>query len=84
MSFFGLPYGPATGRVGLLGVPFDCGTHPWRIGARHGPEAVRAASRLVPRFHPSHGDRDVAGLLGAVDCGDVASITRAAWRLRIP
>lgn len=75
MSFFGLPYGPATGRVGLLGVPFDCGTHPWRIGARHGPEAVRAASRLVPRFHPSHGDRDVAGLLGAVDCGDVTGIT---------
>ena len=75
MSFFGTPRGPAAGRVAFLGVPFDCGTHPWRIGARHGPDAVRAASRLVPRFHPGLGDRDVLTLLGAVDAGDVPGIT---------
>ena len=74
-SFFGLPRGGNPGRVGILGVPFDCGTHPWRIGARHGPEAVRTASGLIQRHHPSLGDRDVASLLGAIDCGDVAGIT---------
>jgi agmatinase len=61
-------------RVGVLGVPFDCGIHPFRVGAREGPAAVRRQSRLIRRYHPLIGDADVPALLGAVDCGDVALV----------
>lgn len=73
----GLPPGPphAGTRTAILGVPFDCGIHPFRVGSREGPASVRAQSGLVRRFHPSLADRDVPALLGAVDCGDVAGIT---------
>lgn len=58
-------------RVAIVGVPFDCGTHPFRIGARDGPAEVRRQSRLIRRFHPTRADIDVLALLGVVDCGDV-------------
>ena len=65
------PPGPAC-RAAILGVPFDCGTHPFRVGARQGPAHVRQQSGLIRRYHPSLADVDVPALLGAVDCGDVA------------
>lgn len=70
----GLPAGdPGPGcRAAILGVPFDCGTHAFRVGARQGPTAVRRQSGLIRRFHPSLADVDVLSLLGAVDCGNVA------------
>ena len=70
----GLPAGdPSPGcRAAILGVPFDCGTHAFRVGARQGPTAVRRQSGLIRRFHPSLADVDVLSLLGAVDCGNVA------------
>jgi len=73
---FGLPAGPARPgvRAAILGVPFDCGSHPFRIGAREGPAAVRAQSALIRRHHPSLADFDIAAALGAVDCGDVAGL----------
>ncbi|WP_010685072.1 arginase family protein [Methylobacterium mesophilicum] len=73
-SFMGLPVGrPGPGcRAAILGVPFDCGTHAFRVGARQGPAAVRRQSGLIRRFHPSLADVDVLSLLGAVDCGNVA------------
>jgi agmatinase len=73
-TFMGLPAGrPGPGcRAALLGVPFDCGTHAFRVGARQGPTAVRRQSGLIRRFHPSLADVDVLSLLGAVDCGNVA------------
>lgn len=73
-TFMGLPAGsPGPGcRAAILGVPFDCGTHAFRVGARQGPAAVRRQSGLIRRFHPSLADVDVLSLLGAVDCGDVA------------
>jgi len=40
--------------VGLVGVPFDLGVN-YRTGARQGPAAVREASRLIRRVHPSSG-----------------------------
>jgi agmatinase len=58
-------------RVAILGVPFDCGTHPFRIGSRDGPAQVRRQSRLIRRFHPTRADVDVLALMGVVDCGDV-------------
>lgn len=73
-TFMGLPAGsPGPGcRAAILGVPFDCGTHAFRVGARQGPTAVRRQSGLIRRFHPSLADIDVLSLLGAVDCGNVA------------
>lgn len=40
--------------VGLVGVPFDLGLN-YRAGARHGPAAVRDASRIIRRMHPVSG-----------------------------
>jgi len=69
----GVPSGmPGPGcRAAILGVPFDCGTHPFRVGSREGPGAVRHQSRLIRRFHPTRADVDVLSLMGVVDCGDV-------------
>lgn len=73
-TFMGIPAGmPGPGcRAAILGVPFDCGTHPFRVGARQGPTHVRRQSALIRRYHPSLADVDVMALLGAVDCGNVA------------
>ncbi|HLG66299.1 MAG TPA: agmatinase [Acidimicrobiales bacterium] len=62
--------GPAgSGTVAVLGVPFDSGTS-YRPGARFGPAAVRAASRLLRPYHPELGV-DVAAEGAVVDAGDV-------------
>src|SRR5258707_6750843 len=72
-TFMGMPHGlPAEGcKAAILGVPFDCGIHPFRVGSRQGPDAVRAQSALVRRFNPTHADFDPIALLGAVDCVNV-------------
>ena len=72
-TFMGAPYGRPTSstRAAVLGVPFDCGVHPFRVGARQGPQAVREQSALVRRFNPTHADFDPVALLGLVDCGNV-------------
>ncbi|MEM9762940.1 MAG: arginase family protein [Pseudomonadota bacterium] len=80
-TFMDLPFATdATGAgAAILGCPFDCGTHPFRIGARQGPQAIRAQSGLVRRFHPERGDADVLAALKAIDAGDVALVpSRAA------
>jgi len=73
-TFMGLPAGlPGPGcRAAIIGVPFDCGTHPFHIGARNGPTEVRGQSRLIRRFHPTLADRDVLAEMRVVDCGNVA------------
>lgn len=72
-TFMGVPAGmPGPGcRAAILGVPFDCGTHAFRVGARQGPAHVRRQSGLIRRFHPTLADVDVPAALGTVDCGDV-------------
>ncbi|MEZ5773689.1 MAG: agmatinase [Hyphomicrobiaceae bacterium] len=40
--------------IALVGVPFDIGVN-YRAGSRHGPAAVREASRLIRRVHPTSG-----------------------------
>jgi guanidinobutyrase len=42
-SFMGVPHATAVKRcqAAILGLPFDCGTHPTRIGCRQGPAAIR-------------------------------------------
>ena len=72
-TFMGVP---ATDRVRpgqgvILGIPFDCGTHPTRIGARQGPRAIREQSGLVRPVLPEMGDRDILTAMDLVDLGDV-------------
>jgi agmatinase len=93
-TFMGMPSGrPGPGcRAAILGIPFDCGIHPFRVGSRQGPDAVRGQSALVRRFNPTYADFDPLTLLGAVDCGNVKltpgrileafeRIEGAAWRI---
>jgi len=72
-TFMGAPHGlPEQGcRAAILGIPFDCGTHPFRIGSRQGPGAIREQSALVRPFQSELADYDVRERLRLVDCGDV-------------
>ena len=73
-TFMGAPYGRpgAKNRAAILGIPFDCGTHPTRIGARGGPappysrsgmffgmnsgHAMPSTSRILPLTHDAAGE----------------------------
>ena len=57
-------------RLAILGIPFDWGVHPVRIGARLGPAAIREQSALVRPYQPPKADYDPRERLGVVDCGD--------------
>lgn len=57
-------------KLAILGLPFDCGTHPVRVGARLGPAAIREQSALVRPYQPPVADFDPRAALGVVDCGD--------------
>jgi agmatinase len=72
-TFMGLPLSanPVGAKVAIVGIPFDCGTHPIRIGSRLGPGAIREQSRLLRPYDPLSGV-DILTALGAVDCGDAA------------
>ena len=72
-TFCGLPAGPPGPgcRAAIIGVPYDSGIHPFRVGAREGPAAVRAQSGLIRRHSATQGDFDPLARLAAVDCGDV-------------
>lgn len=73
LTFMGVPAARDARGSGaaVLGIPFDCGTHPVRIGARYGPQAIREQSALVRPYQPPHADFDPLGELDAVDCGNV-------------
>jgi len=67
---------PALGEVGrydvaVVGVPFDSGTT-YRPGARFGPQAIRAGSKLLRRYHPQHNVEPFHGQQ-VVDAGDVVA-----------
>jgi len=72
-SFMGLPHGKSGQGAGaaVMGCPFDCGTHEFRIGAREGPQSIREQSRLVRRYQSEYADTDVLEALGVIDAGDV-------------
>ena len=72
-TFMGLPFANNAAGAGaaILGCPFDCGTHAFRIGARQGPQSMREQSPLVRRFQSELADYDALEKLGVVDCGDV-------------
>lgn len=71
-TWLGAPFG-APGRnckAAIIGIPFDCGTHPDRIGSRMGPSSIRTMSTHLRRYDPRN-NIDVLDRLGLVDCGDV-------------
>lgn len=72
-TFMGVPSGlPGPGcRAAIIGVPFDCGIHPFHVGARGGPTEVRRQSRFIRRYHPTLADVDVLDIMRVVDCGNV-------------
>lgn len=93
-GFMGVPWAQSAkgAKAAILGVPFDCGTHAFRIGSREGPRAIREQSRLVRAFESERADYDIRTALRLVDCGDVdvtpsrieaafEVIEEAAWRI---
>src|SRR5205814_6474554 len=55
--------------VAIIGVPFDTGGT-YRVGARFGPQAIRAASALIRPYHTGSGVA-VFETQSVVDYGDV-------------
>ena len=72
-TFMGIPSSTdvSQSRAAVLGIPFDCGIHPVRIGARYGPNAIREQSTLVRPYQPPHADFNPLERLQVVDCGNV-------------
>ena len=74
LTFMGAPFSHdlSAAKAAILGAPFDCGIHLFRIGARQGPQSIREQSRLVRPFQSEFADYDIRARLGLVDCGDAA------------
>src|ERR1051326_1525878 len=74
LTFMGAPYGHdlSAAKAAILGAPFDCGIHLFRIGARQGPQSIREQSRLVRPFQSEFADYDIRARLGLGDCGGAA------------
>jgi agmatinase len=72
-TFMGVPFSTdvSQSRAVVMGIPFDCGTHPTRIGARYGPNAIREQSSLVRPYQPPRADFNPLTRLNVVDCGNV-------------
>lgn len=66
-----LSYDLAGARAAIVGIPFDCGVHPTRVGARLGPASIREQSVLVRAYEPPDQDYDPIATLKIVDCGNV-------------
>ena len=76
-TFMGVPYVETVrpGQGVILGVPFDCGTHPTRIGSRQGPRAIREQSSLVRPYYPVLSDTNILEEMDVVDAGDVSVVS---------
>jgi agmatinase len=76
-TFMNLPSacvpGAPPARACIVGVPFDCGTHPFRVGSREGPAAIRQQSRLLRQYETGAAGAaaNPTAFLGAIDVGDV-------------
>ncbi len=72
-TFMGVPASRdlSASKAAVLGIPFDCGFHPTRVGARLGPNSIREHSGLVRRYEPPYRDYDPIARLGLVDYGNV-------------
>lgn len=65
---------PGQAKAVILGLPFDCGAHPTRVGARLGPASIREQSLLLPAYDGDTGINPIE-MLGAVDLGDAAVVS---------
>lgn len=74
VTFMRVPFTRDLSRAtaAILGIPYDMGVHPTRIGARPGPAAIREQSSLVRPYQPPQADWSPIERLGLVDVGDVA------------
>ena len=72
-TFMGIPQSRdfSRSKAVILGLPFDCGVHPHRIGARLGPAAIREQSRMMVPIDPAT-NLNAIDMLSAVDAGDAA------------
>jgi agmatinase len=71
-GFLGAPYSSdlSGAKAAVLGIPFDCGVSDTRIGARHGPAAIRQQSLTLGPHYPPFSSAHPTRELGLVDCGD--------------
>jgi len=74
LGFMGLPisYDLKSAKAAILGMPFDCGVSSVRIGARHGPSAIRQQSQHLRAIYPPFSTVNPLEALAVVDCGDAA------------
>jgi agmatinase len=72
-TFMQVPFGtgPGDAKAVILGLPFDCGNHPTRVGSRLGPASIREQSLLLRAYDGDTGI-DPLEALGVVDLGDAA------------
>lgn len=70
-TFMGVPHRTEIGnaKAVVLGIPFDCGTHPHRIGSRLGPSSIREQSQLLRAFNLKTGINPLEALQ-VIDVGD--------------
>jgi agmatinase len=73
VTFMGAPYTHDLrgAKAAVLGIPFDCGTHPHRIGSRQGPQAIREQSAQMRLYNSELADFNPVERLKLVDCGNV-------------
>jgi agmatinase len=73
LTYMGVPYSHdlSHAKAAILGIPFDCGIHPFRVGSRQGPDSIREQSRLMRPYNPELADFNPMERLGLVDCGNV-------------
>lgn len=71
VTFMGVPHRiePGNAKAVVLGLPFDCGLHPHRIGSRQGPSSIRKQSLLLRPFD-AESSINPLDALGVVDLGD--------------
>lgn len=71
-TFARLPTLDQVGRaaVAMVGVPFDTGVS-YRPGARFGPAAIRAGSKMLRPYHPAL-DVEPWSMMQVADAGDIA------------
>jgi len=73
VTFMGAPYTHdlSQAKAAILGVPFDCGTHRFRIGSRQGPQTIREQSAMMRPYHSELADFNPVERLALVDRGNV-------------
>ncbi len=73
LTYMGVPHSHdlSYAKAAILGIPFDCGVHPFRVGSRQGPDVIREQSRLMRPYNPELADFNPMERLGLVDCGNV-------------